>query len=96
MTPSTSSDPTFESVSLYASERWVALSLGRSIEWLRKHRAELDVAGFPPADPITGMRIKADVVAWVEQRRRVPDAATGSIDRSTRNRTQSGARIHAF
>ena len=90
------SDPTFDTVSLYASDRWVASSLGRTVDWLRKHKPELEVAGFPPADPITGMRIKADVIAWVEQRRRVPDAASRSAVRSADSRNQSGARFHAF
>ena len=89
-------DTTFDAISLFGSERWVAGTLGRSVEWLRAHRDELAIAGFPPADPITGYRIKADVIAWVERRRRLPDAVAGGGHDRARNHKPTGANNDAF
>jgi len=89
-------DTTFDEISLYGSERWVARTLGRSVEWMRARRDEFATAGFPPADPITGHRIKADVIAWVERRRRLPDAAEGTAHSRAHNRMQRGVNFDAL
>jgi len=36
-----------------------------------RKRDELQAAGFPKPDPLTGRYIKADVDAWVERRRQI-------------------------
>lgn len=61
--------------SLFGSAKWTAQRLGRSVDWLRQNRDELDRDGFPAPDAITGLWIKADVDAWVTKRRRISDAA---------------------
>lgn len=66
-------DHTLSSACLYGSEAWVAQVLGRSAGWLKKNRPDLEAQGFPRIDPITRLTVKADVVAWVETRRVVPD-----------------------
>jgi predicted DNA-binding transcriptional regulator AlpA len=62
-------DATFHEVSAYGSAAWVAARLGRSLGWFRDHRDELATAGFPRPDPITGLWIKSDVDAWIDNRR---------------------------
>lgn len=74
-------DLTFEPVSRYGSTRWCARALGRSEDWLRRNMDRLTAAGFPPPDPITGHRIKADVEAWIERRRAVCDTVPKSAAR---------------
>lgn len=67
-------DATFAEICAYGSDRWCALKLGRSYEWFRRTRPELERKGFPPKDTITGYTIKADVDAWIAKRRRYSDA----------------------
>lgn len=73
-------DRTFEAVSVYGSLLWVATTLGRSVTWLRQHRAELEADGFPKEDVLTGLYLKADVLTWVRKRRRVAEPVGESRD----------------
>ena len=52
MTPEFDKDRTFDPVSACGSDRWVAATLGSSVEWLRKHCGKLEAEGHPcqPAD----------------------------------------------
>ena len=68
-------DQTFHSESLSGSTSWVALRLGRSVDWFRKHREVLEQEGFPRPDPIIGHYIKADVDAWIASRTRAQQIA---------------------
>lgn len=69
----TSHDHTFHADAAYGSERWCALVLGKSYEWLRKARADLEADGFPRRDPLLNLTQKADVLAWIARRRRIAD-----------------------
>jgi len=64
-------DPTLDTLSLFGSNDWAALRLGITKDTFFRKRAELEVAGFPKPDPLTGRYIKADVDAWVERRRQI-------------------------
>lgn len=66
-------DRTFDPVSAFGSERWVASRLGSNTDWLKKHRTKLEGEGFPPVDRLFGMTLKADVEAFLAKRRRVSD-----------------------
>lgn len=66
-------DHTFHEQAAYGSERWVAITLGKSVDWLKKHRAELESDGFPQKDRLVGLTMKADVEAWLGRRRRIAD-----------------------
>lgn len=66
-------DHTFHELAAYGSDRWVAVTLGKSPDWLKKHRAELEADGFPPKDRLVGLTMKADVEAWLGRRRRIAD-----------------------
>lgn len=68
-------DRTFSDVSAFGSDAWCAATMGKSVEWFRKMRPDLEVIGFPIRDRITGLTIKADVEAWIARRRQVPDRA---------------------
>lgn len=68
-------DATFTEHSMTGSQRWVATRLGRSYDWFSRNKARLERHGFPRPDPILGMWIKADVEAWIANRRQVADAA---------------------
>lgn len=67
-------DPTFSAHCAFGSSRWVATLLGHSQDWFRSNLDRLTVAGFPAADPITRLYLKADVQAWLDRRRKIPDA----------------------
>lgn len=69
-----SADSTFRAESMYGSIEWVAVTLGRSISWVRTHRSELEKQGFPAQDALLGYWIKKDVHAWIDHRRRIADA----------------------
>lgn len=66
-------DRTFDPVSAYGSERWVASRLGSNSDWLKKNRPKLEGEGFPPVDRLFGMTLKADVDAFLARRRRIAD-----------------------
>ncbi|MFD1913836.1 hypothetical protein [Halodurantibacterium flavum] len=86
-------DPTMNPLAAYGSDRWCAITLGRGLEWFRKRRDQLEVAGFPAKDPITGLTMKADVNAWLARRRRIADAETS---RHKAHKPPSGANFDAF
>jgi len=51
------------------------MTLGIGYETFRKgRRLELEADGLPATDPILNLWNKADVIAWVENRRRNPPA----------------------
>lgn len=58
----------------YLSEADVAKVLGRSRDWLRKNRADLEREGFPRIDGLIGLTCVADINAWIARRRKVADA----------------------
>lgn len=66
-------DITLEPISLYGSEKWAAATLGLTMPKFRCAMQSLHTAGFPRPDDITGHYIKADVTAWVNNRRKVSD-----------------------
>jgi hypothetical protein len=68
-------DPTLNPLAAFASERWCADRLGKSIFWFRQHRAKLEREGFPQKDKLIGLTMKADVEAFLDRRRKVADAA---------------------
>jgi len=68
-------DLTLTKDSLYGSEQWCATTLGKSIDWWRRNRSTLEGDGFPPRDPLTNQTIKADVIAWINKRRKIEDHA---------------------
>jgi hypothetical protein len=57
----------------YGSERWCAQRLGRTYEWFRKARADLEAEGFPARDRLIGMTHKSDVETWLSRRRVLAD-----------------------
>jgi hypothetical protein len=58
----------------YLSEADVATMLGRSRDWLRKNRPDLEREGFPTVDGLIGLTCVADIDAWIARRRKVADA----------------------
>ena len=64
-------DRTFHEVSLYGSLEWAALTMGLSKDRFHRRRKDFETRGFPPPDAITKLYLKADVIAWVERRRRI-------------------------
>lgn len=67
-------DRTFSDVSLYGSIEWTAAALGVTKDVFFRKRAKWEKqAGFPTPDPINRCYIKADVIAWVNRRRRIAD-----------------------
>ena len=71
-------DQTFEEISAFGSEAWIAARLGRSRSWLRSNRAALHAVGFPRPDPLVGLTLKDDVAAWLMRRRRIADPVPSS------------------
>lgn len=59
----------------YGSEKWCAQRLGKSLDWFRRARAELEAEGFPHRDKLIGMTHKADVETWLSRRRVLADDA---------------------
>lgn len=68
-------DRTFDPVSAWGSDRWVAARLGSNTDWLKKNRQKLEGEGFPSVDRLFGMTLKADVDAFLAKRRRIADPA---------------------
>ena len=66
-------DNTFDEVSMYGSARWVAATLGISKDTFYAKRADLVKRGFPEPDKIIKHYIKADVYAWINLNRTIPD-----------------------
>ena len=69
----------------FVSEHWVAARLGCTYERFRKNRDVLESEGLPPRDSVLRMRIKADVDAWIENRRWLndPENITPSQEKTT-------------
>ena len=56
---------------LYIPEKQTAQLLGRSIDWLRQNKKQLeDQFGFPRVDPATGYRHRPSIEAWADERNR--------------------------
>lgn len=54
---------------LYISEADVARMLGRSTDWLRENRADLETQfSFPPIDQAVGKRHREAVEEWARER----------------------------
>lgn len=66
-------DDTFDEDCRYGSRKWCAVVLGKSYDWFLRNTKALEADGFPPIDPLTDHRIKADVEAWINRRRRIAD-----------------------
>lgn len=71
---SNSADRTFDPVSQFGSLRWVAATMGLSVDQLRPRLPKMNGDGFPKPDQIVKLYIKADVLAWIERRRQLPVA----------------------
>ncbi|MEQ8898041.1 MAG: hypothetical protein RID23_13205 [Roseovarius sp.] len=69
-----SDDITFKKNSAYGSVSWVAERLGLSKSRFIKKKKTFEAEGFPTPDHLTGVYHKADVDAWIDNRRRIPDA----------------------
>lgn len=67
-------DSTFSTESAFGSISWAAHRLGMSKDRFMKKRDTLEGEGFPKLDALTNFYLKADVDAWIDHRRRVPDA----------------------
>jgi hypothetical protein len=66
-------DPTMETISLNGSVKWVAARIGWTPNRFRQKRETLENDGFPTVDRITNLYVKADVDAWINQRRQLND-----------------------
>ncbi|PJE33451.1 hypothetical protein PSM7751_00001 [Pseudooceanicola marinus] len=64
-------DRTLTTEAAVGSTRWVSSFLGMSPEAFRNRRKNLESEGFPRPDPILKLYIKADVKAWIENRRSI-------------------------
>lgn len=64
-------DRTMSEISAYGSDRWCALRLGQSIDWLKKNRQTLEREGFPKKDSLFSLTLKADVETFLAKRARV-------------------------
>ena len=80
-------DFTFSDNSAYGSILWAAQRLGMSKDQFFRKRETLESEGFPTRDPLTNGYHKADVDAWIEHRRRIPDANLAAISES-KHRTE--------
>lgn len=67
-------DPSLHHDALFGSNTWAARRLGMTKDYFFRKRDELEAAGFPKPDILTGRYIKADVDAWVERRRQIGTA----------------------
>lgn len=88
-------DPTMSPDAAYGSERWCAATLGKSYEWFRKARADLEADGFPPRDGLIKLTMKADVHAWIAKRRRISDPVGAPIT-TTGAQPHNKENLHAF
>jgi len=84
MTPEFDKDRTFDPVSAYGSDRWVAATLGSSVDWLKKNREALEREGLPRKDDLVGLTLKADVEAFLAKRRRVSDYSVAAAHHGQR------------
>lgn len=84
-------DLTLSEDSLYGSIGWAAQTFGMSKDMFFKKRTAMLNEGFPVIDPLTKRYIKADVVAWIDQRRRV-----GAITVRTEITVNEGVKIDAL
>ena len=84
-------DPTMDPVSAYGSERWSAARLGLSWETFRRRRDALEAEGFPKRDAIVGLRVKADVDAWIAKRRKIADARSATTTAPTHSEVDYGS-----
>jgi hypothetical protein len=85
-------DSTLSTLSAFGSISWAAERLGMSKNMFLKKRDTLEAEGFPEPDPLTTFYLKADVDAWIDHRRRVPDAPANT---GTLNRTRSEVNFDA-
>jgi len=85
-------DSTFSTDSAFGSITWAARRLGMSKDMFVKKRDTLEGEGFPQPDQLTGQYLKADVDAWIDHRRRIPDAPTVA---GTLSRTRSEVNLDA-
>lgn len=67
----------------YVQQQWVVEYLGLSPSNFQRRRKALEAEGLPKPDPLLGKYLKADVIAWVENRRTVRDP--GKVEESTTN-----------
>lgn len=63
-------DLTMNDACRFGSTRWVAMRLGMTRSSFYKKRPALEASGFPKPDPITGLRVKDDVDAWINARQK--------------------------
>ncbi|MCJ8138567.1 hypothetical protein [Falsirhodobacter halotolerans] len=84
-------DHTFHEQAAYGSDRWVAITLGKSLDWFKKHRPELERDGFPKKDGLVGLTMKADVEAWLGRRRRIADHVEARIPAGDQSKEDLGA-----
>lgn len=78
-----SKDLTMSEESSFGSVSWVAQRLGLSKDQFLRKRDTLEGEGFPKKDPLTKNYHKADVDAWIDHRRRIPDAKTVAVSNLT-------------
>ena len=61
---------------LVVDDAWTAAALGMAKSTLQAKRKDLERADFPKRDPLLGGYIKADILAWLEARRKFRDRDT--------------------
>lgn len=66
-------DRTFSPEAAFGSSAWVAHRLGIARDTFLSKRVKLEGDGFPSKDTLLGGWLKADVIAWIEKRRKVSD-----------------------
>tara|TARA_R110000737_G_scaffold288712_1_gene295303 strand:+ start:903 stop:1163 length:261 start_codon:yes stop_codon:yes gene_type:complete len=74
-------DHSLKSVAAFGSARWVADRLGVTPPTFHSKRSNMEAEGFPTRDPILNMYIKADVDAWIKNRRKISDSDKVEVQR---------------
>ena len=78
-----SKDLTMSDECSFGSVSWVSQRLGMSKDQFLRKRDMLEGEGFPKRDSLTNLYHKADVDAWIDHRRRIPDAKTVAVSNLT-------------
>lgn len=89
-------DLTFSDSSAFGSVRWAATTLGRGSDWFRRNLKALVISGFPEPDPITNLYLKADVLAWLDRRRQIPDRVPHATPQGGQEGTIRGVNYNAL
>jgi len=64
-------DLTLSDESLWGSIGWASQTMGMSKDNFMRRRPKMMQEGFPAIDDLTNLYLKADVLAWIDRRRKV-------------------------